>query len=73
MEYLKQAEKEFDKVAVLIPKFDEICKKNKLPAGAILGGSVSFIVLLASIFQGYNIVVAVLTCVYPILMSIRTI
>ena len=56
----------------MIPQFDELCKKNKLPAGAILGGVISFTVLLISIFQGYNIIVALLTCAYPILMSLRT-
>ena len=50
MEYLKQAEKEFDKLAVMIPQFDEQCKKNKLPAGAILSGATGFFVLLLLIF-----------------------
>ena len=57
----------------MIPQFDELCKKNKLPAGAILGGVISFVVLLLTILQGYNIIVALLTCAYPILMSIRTV
>ena len=49
MEYLKQAEKEFDKLAILIPQFDDLCKKNKLPAGVILGGVTGLIVLLLTI------------------------
>lgn len=51
----------------------EICKKYGLPPGMVLLGVSGVLVVLGIIMQGYNIVCALLTCVYPMLQSIKTI
>merc|ERR1712178_609351 len=38
-----------------------------------MGGVSAFLVVIGIIMQGYNIVIALVTCVYPMLQSIKTI
>merc|ERR1719230_2235677 len=73
MEFVEKAQKEFDKYASHFPEFVKICKQYNLPPGMVLAGVSATLVLLGVIMQGYNIVCALLTCVYPMLMSIKTI
>ena len=62
-----------DKIASSFPEFKEICDKYKLPPGLILGGVGSFVTLVGIYLQGYNIVCTLITCVYPMWMSIKSI
>lgn len=50
-----------------------MCKKYGVPPGMVLLGLSGFIALVGIMMQGYNIVVALVTCVYPMLQSIKTI
>ena len=73
MEHVEKARKELDKLANGMPELIAICKKYNLPADLVLGGVIGVFLLVGIIMQGYNIVCALLTCVYPMLMSVRTI
>merc|ERR1719331_1424451 len=73
MDKVNQALEEFDKQAQHLPEFVEMCKKYGVPPGAVLGGTLALVTVIGIIMQGYNIVCALITCVYPMLMSIRTI
>ena len=73
MEHVEKARKELDKLANGMPELISICKKYNLPADLVLGGAIAVLLLIGIIVQGYNIICALLTCVYPMLMSIRTI
>ena len=65
--------KELNQVAQGSPDFVKVCEKAGLqPGAAILGGGVLFL-LLGVYLQGYNIVLALVTCVYPMWKSILTI
>merc|ERR1711934_136259 len=73
MEYVDKARKELQKNAESIPELMEVCKKYQLPPDLVLGGGCLVVLLGLVIFQGYNIVCALLTCVYPMICTIRTI
>ena len=55
------------------PKYNEICKKNKLPPGVLLGIIIFFSSLILIITQGYNMLCALVTCVNPMLNSLKAI
>lgn len=73
MDQINSVIAEFDKFAGQFPEFVDICKKYGAPPGMVLAGVSAILVLLGIMMQGYNIVCALLTCVYPMLMSIKTI
>lgn len=73
MEYVKKVEKDLDKFALSQPEFVKVCEKYGLPPGKVLGGIFGVVVLLGIVIQGYNIICALLTCVYPMIQSIKTI
>jgi hypothetical protein len=73
MEYVDKATKEFDKYAKHFPEFEKICKQYGVPPGLVMAGGFTALIVLGVILQGYNIVCALLTCVYPMLQSIKTI
>ena len=56
-----------------LPQLEEVCKKNGIRSGHVLaaGGVVTSILLV--LMHGYNIICALLTCVYPMIASIRAI
>ena len=56
-----------------MPEFAKICKDKKLRPGHILAGVGTVAAILGVILKGYDIVCAVLTCVYPMIYSIRAI
>ena len=67
MEHVEKARKELDKLANGMPELIAICKKYNLPADLVLGGAIGVFLLIGIVLQGYNIVCALLTCVYPML------
>ena len=73
MEYVDKAREQLNKYAQGIPELVAVCKQYGLPADLVLGGGVLVFGLGLLIFQGYNIVCALLTCVYPMIQSVRTI
>lgn len=73
MEHVKKAEQELEKLAHHNPQFIEICKKYGLPPGKVLGGVFGVVILFGVISQGYNIICSLLTCIYPLIQSIRSI
>ena len=73
MEHVEKVRKELDKLANSMPELMTICKKYNLPADLVLGGVIGVVLLVGIILQGYNIVCALLTCVYPMLQSVKTI
>ena len=60
-------------MALHFPELCKVCEKNKVSPGLVLGGVGSVLSLAILIFQGYNILCALLTTVYPIIQSIRTV
>lgn len=73
MDQIKQVEAELDKVAEGIPELVKVCDQYKVKPGWVLGGAIGAVVLIMLITQGYNMICAVLTCVYPMYQSIKTI
>ena len=73
MDQVQKVLDEFEKFAKNFPEFVDICKKYGVPPGMVLAGAAGGLILLGILMQGYNIVCALLTCVYPMLMSIKTI
>ena len=73
MEHVDKARAELKKVVMTMPEFVAFCEKNGLPADLVLGGGIAAFVLVGVILQGYNIICALLTCVYPMICSIKTI
>ena len=72
MEYVKKVDDALEGYVQHIPDLVKVCEKYKLPAGRVLGGILFVLTVVGVITQGYNIVCAVMTCVYPMLESIRT-
>ena len=62
-----------DKLAKTQPKFDEVVKKQGLRPGHVMAGLIVLAMLFLVLFQGYAIICALLTCVYPMIASIRAI
>lgn len=73
MEHVKKAEQELEKLGHHFPEFMKICEKYNLPPGKVLGGICGAITVLGVVSQGYNIVCSLLTCIYPLTQSIRSI
>ena len=73
MEYLEPAVEKADELAVNIPELVKVCNKHGIRPGHVLlvAGSVSLVLLV--IIQGYGIICSLLTCVYPMVMSIQAI
>ena len=67
MEHVEKVRKELTKYANGMPELITICAKYNLPADLVLGGTLGLVLLIGVILQGYNIVCALLTCVYPML------
>ncbi|MFM7853643.1 MAG: hypothetical protein ACKO96_17410, partial [Flammeovirgaceae bacterium] len=55
------------------PEYVKICKRYNAPQGLILGGVIGLLGSIMLIFQGYNIAIILLTCIYPMWMSIKAI
>ena len=62
-----------DKLAKSQPKFEEVVKKQGLRPGHVGAGLIVLTLLLLVVFQGYAIICALLTCVYPMIASVRAI
>lgn len=73
MEHVNKLADEFEKYAKNVPEFTEFCKKQNLPPGLVLLGITAVLTVLGVILQGYNLVCVVLTIIYPIIQSIKTI
>jgi hypothetical protein len=67
MEHVQKIQVELDKLALHFPELCKVCEKYKVPPGWVLGGVGTVLSLGILIFQGYNILCALLTTVYPIL------
>ena len=67
MEYVDKARAELTNYANGIPELVAVCKQYGLPADLVLGGGVFVVLIGLVILQGYNIVCALLTCVYPMI------
>merc|ERR1712072_925994 len=73
MEQIEELMKGLNNVAQASPEVVKVYDKIRIqPGAAILGGGVLFL-LLGVYLQGYNIVLALVTCVYPMWKSILTI
>ena len=73
MDQIKELQTELSNMAQASPEFCKVCQKAGIEPGlAIIGGGVVFL-LLGVYLQGYNIVLALVTCVYPMWKSILTI
>ena len=73
MEHVDKARAELKKYAKGIPELVAVCKQYNLPEDLVLGGGILVFVIALIVIQGYNIICALLTCVYPMICSIRTI
>ena len=66
-EKLNQVMDEFDTIAQGFPELVKVGKRVNVPPKCILAGAAVAGILGLIIFQGYAIVCAVLTCVYPMI------
>ena len=73
MEQIDKIVDQLDVYAEAIPELVKQCKKYKIRPGHVLGAAVVLVTLLMVVMKGYDILVAVLTCVYPMIMSCRAI
>jgi len=73
MEHINKAVDELDKLAEGLPELVKISKKNGIRPGHALGAAGALVTIVGTILQGYNILCAILTCVYPMIASIRAI
>ena len=73
MDYVKKIETELNNFAKTQPEFVKQCEKYGVPPGMVLGGVLALLLIIGVITQGYAIICALLTCVYPMLCSIKTI
>ena len=73
MEHVKLVQDELDKIAQSFPEFVKICDQYGAPSGLILGGFLSIVTLVGVYLQGYNIICTLITCIYPMWMSIKSI
>ena len=73
MEHINKAVDELDKLAEGLPELVKMCKGKGIRPGHALGAAGSLVLIVGTILQGYNIVCALLTCVYPMIASIRAI
>ena len=67
MEHVDKARAELKKYAEGIPELMGVCKQYNLPPDLVLGGGGLVVLLGLVIFQGYAIICALLTCVYPMI------
>ena len=73
MDQLQDLQKELNNMAQASPEFCKVCQKAGIEPGlAVIGGGAVFL-LLGVYLQGYNIVVALVTCIYPMWKSVLTI
>ena len=71
---LDKLKEDLDKYAEMLgPKYNEICTKNKLPPGVLLGIIIFVSSLILIVTQGYNMLCALVTCVNPMLNSLKAI
>ena len=73
MDKLEQVFEQLDQVATTQPKVVQVCKQYGLRPGHVLGGAGGLVLLITILTQGYTIICALLTCVYPMWMSIAAI
>ena len=73
MEHVDKVVYQFDQLAKGMPAFEAQCKKHNLRPGHVLGAASALLLVLLVLFKGYDVVCAMLTCVYPMLASIRSI
>merc|ERR1711998_272500 len=73
MEYVDQVRDELKKYADGIPELKAVCKQYDLPPNLVLGGGALVVILGLIVIKGYDIVCALLTCVYPMISTVRTI
>ena len=76
MQHLEKFEKYFvqlDNFAASMPEFENFCKQKSLRPGHVLAVVGVLSVVVGTIMKGYDIVCAILTCVYPMIYSIRAI
>jgi len=72
---LDKAKKDLDKLAGLYcgPKYAEICQKNKLPPGILLGIILFITSTILIVTQGYTMLCCLVTCVNPMFKSLKAI
>ena len=73
MVYVDQVRSELKKYADGIPELKAVCKQYDIPADLVLGGGGLVVVLGLIFIKGYDIVCALMTCVYPMIATVRTI
>lgn len=73
MEHVEKALDELDNFAETLPELVKVCKQYGIRPGHALGGVGGLFLIVGTILQGYNILCALLTCVYPMIASIRAI
>ena len=67
MEHLLKIQKQIDNFAHAQPELVKVCKKYNVPPGYVVSGLLAVLTLLGIMIQGYNIICALLTCVYPMI------
>ena len=73
MDQVENVLKELENIAQASPEFTKVCKDAGVPPGAAVAGGLSFLTLLGVYLQGWNIVVALVTCLYPMWKSVLVI
>ena len=64
---------DLEAIASASPQFKEACDKAGVPAGMAVAGIAGFFSLIAVYMQGYNLIAAAITCIYPMWRSIQAV
>ena len=73
MDQVENVLKELENVAQTSPEFTKVCKDAGIPPGAAVAGGLGVVLLFGVYLQGYNIIVAMVTCLYPMWKSVLVI
>ena len=73
MEHAEKVFTQLDDIANTMPEFKAMCDKQKLRPGHIMAGVLGLVTVIGVWIKGYDIICALLTCVYPMIMSIRAV
>ena len=73
MDKFEQYFKQLDDFAESMPELVKVCKDKGIRPGHVLAAAGVVVIVVGTIMKGYDIVCALLTCVYPMIYSIRAI
>ena len=73
MDHVNKILDQLDQYAEILPELVKVCKQYKIRPGYVLGAAGAVVLILLVLTKGYDVICALVTCVYPIIASIRAI